>query len=274
MKQKMHRTDVAHRHTSFSTALLVLPVASIPPLPGVRPLHAPALLQGRAASQALWPRLHLDAPTAPRLGPPGVQGMGGRLRLRPERSKTGNSSGCDVAAQERGGHPRIEPRPGHEESPPPTHRLAPPMPLAPVALLAPILPARGAPDLDGLDRLALAARGTRGRLAPRGPAGPCPPGRHALGPGPGVAPRRPGGRDRALGQYSRREQVPWTPASVQRKKRGEAVPHVDRTRVPAAWARLGRREPWCHAGPWFVREIRGLLLTPWVLLQPKSALLC
>ena len=129
------------------------------------------------------------------------------------------------------------------------------MPLAPFDLLAPIIPALGAPDLRRLDRLAIDARGPRGRLAPRGHAGAFTQSLYYLGPSPVVAPLRTIVLDRALGQHIMRQHVPLTPAPVQIKKRVEDFSHVDLTRVPAVWARRGRRDQWGHDSPLLVRQV-------------------
>src|SRR5262249_32330884 len=49
MKHKINITDLDHRRTRFHTALIVLTVAPIPPIPGVRTLNDPAFLQWREA---------------------------------------------------------------------------------------------------------------------------------------------------------------------------------------------------------------------------------
>ena len=71
-----------------------------------------------------------------------------------------------------------------------------------------------------------------------------------------------------------REHVPLAPAPVERDNRVEDFPHVDLTRVPAAWTRLGRRHQRCHDRPWFIRASRGISLASLVFLHPKSAPLC
>src|SRR5215510_15248692 len=101
MKHKMNMTDLDHRRTRFDPALIVLPVTPIPPIPCVRTLNYPAFLQRREAFQALWPRLHLDAPTGPMLGHPGVQNMVVILLVRKDRHQTWQVMGGDVAEQER-----------------------------------------------------------------------------------------------------------------------------------------------------------------------------
>src|ERR1043166_8116922 len=68
IQHKLNIADLDHRRTRFDTALIVLTVAPIPPIPCVRTLNDPAFLQWREASHALWTRLHLYAPTGPMLG--------------------------------------------------------------------------------------------------------------------------------------------------------------------------------------------------------------
>ena len=187
IKHKMNITDLDHRHTRFYTALIVLTVAPIPPIPCVSSLRfqrfssgvKPLMPSGRAFTSMRRP--------GPMLGHPGVQGMVVILLIRKDRYKTWNIIGCDVGEQERGCHPIIEPRTGHEDSQHQTQRIDPQMPLAPFDFV-PIIPALRAPNLGGLDRLAIDARGARGRLAPRCHAGTFTQGLHDLAPGSVVAP--------------------------------------------------------------------------------------
>src|SRR5262245_63675669 len=111
------------------------------------------------------------------------------------------------------------------------------MPLAPLDFFAPVIPPLGAPHLGGLDGLTVEARDTGGGLTPRCYARAFAQDRDHLGPGPVIAPWRNRVIDRALGQQIMRQHVPLTPAPVQITKRVEDVPHVDLTRVPAAWTR-------------------------------------
>src|SRR5512134_2425162 len=164
------------------------------------------------------------------------------LLIRKDRHETWQVLGRDEAEEERGRHPIIEPRTGNEDGQYQAQRIDQQMPLASFDFLAPIIPALGAAHLGGLDRLAIDARDTRGRLAPRGHAGAFTQGLYYLGPCPVVAPLRKVIIDRALGQQIMRQHVPLTPAAVQIKKRVEDLPHVDLTRVPSAWTRLGRRD--------------------------------
>src|SRR5262249_12942595 len=145
MKHKINITDLDHRRTRFHTALIVLTVAPIPPIPGVRTLNDPAFLQWREAFHALWTRLHLDAPTGPMLGHPGVQGMVMILLVRKDRHKTWQVMGGDVAEQERGRHPIIKTRTGNEDSQHQTQRTDHQMPLTPFDFLAPSYPRAGPP---------------------------------------------------------------------------------------------------------------------------------
>ena len=255
IKHKLHITDLDHSRTRFDTTLIVLTVTPIPPIPRVCALNYPAFLQRREAFHPLWTRRHLDAPPGPMHGHPSVQGMVVILLIRKDRHETGKVLGRDVAEQERSRHPIVETRTGNEDSQHQAQRIDQQMPLAPFDFLAPIIPTRGAPDLRGLDRLAIDARGTRGRLAPRCYAGSFTQGLHDLGPGPVVAPLRKVIIDRALGQQIMRQHVPLTTAPVQIKKRIEDFSHVDLTRVPSAWTRLGRRDQRCHDSPLLVRQV-------------------
>src|SRR5215470_12820535 len=99
-------------------------------------------------------------------------------------------------------------------------------------------------------------------------------GRAPRGPGPGSAPWRHVVRDRARGQEILRPQVPWTPAPVPRAKRGEDVPHVALTRVPAAWTQRGRWHQRCPESPLVIRESRGISRASLGWLPHKSARLC
>src|SRR5215831_14140668 len=66
MQPKLNMADLDHRHTRCDTALIVLTVAPIPPMPRIGALNHPALLQRRAAFHPLGTRLHLAAPPGPR----------------------------------------------------------------------------------------------------------------------------------------------------------------------------------------------------------------
>ena len=59
MKHKMNITDLDYGRTRFYTALIVLTVPPIPPMPRVRALNHPAFLRRREAFRARWPRLPL-----------------------------------------------------------------------------------------------------------------------------------------------------------------------------------------------------------------------
>ena len=129
-------TDLDHRSTGFYTALIVLTVPSVPTMPGVRPLNHPAFLQRREAFRALWTRLDLDAPPRTMLGHPGVQGVIVILLIRKDRHETRKVVWRDVAEQERGGHPIIEPGTGNTDSEQQPQRIDQQMPLAPFDFLA------------------------------------------------------------------------------------------------------------------------------------------
>src|SRR5262245_6167091 len=255
IQHKLNIADLDHSRTRFNTALIVLTVAPISPMPRVRALNHPAFLQRHEPFRPLWTSLHLDAPLGPMFGHPGVQSMVVILLIRKDRHETGKVLGRDETEQEWSRHPIVETRTGNEDSQHQAQRIDQQMPLAPFDFLAAIIPTRGAPDLRSLDRLAIDARGTRGRLAPRCHAGAFTQGLYYLGPSPVVAPLRKVIIDRALGQQIMRQHVPLAPAPVQIKKRVEDLPHVDLTRVPASWTRLGRRDQWCHDSPLLVRQV-------------------
>jgi len=234
IKHQMHMTDLEHRRMRFDTALLVLTVTPIPPIPRVCALTHPALRQRCEAWYGFWTCLHLDAPPGPMRGHPGVQRLVVILLIRKDRHETRQVLGRDVAEQERGRHAIVEPGTGEEHGEQPSQRIDQQMPLAPLAFFATVLPPLGAPRLSGLDRLTVDADGTGGECAPRGHAGPLAQGRDHLGSGPVVAPLDKRVIDGALGQHSMREHVPLAPAPVQREDRVEDFPHIDLTRTPSA----------------------------------------
>jgi len=114
IKHKINITDLDHSCTRFDTALIVLTIAPIPPIPRVRALNHPAFLQRCEAFHALWTRLHLDAPPGPMRGYPGVQSMVVILLIRKDRHETRKAPGRDVTEQKRGRHAIIEPGTGNE----------------------------------------------------------------------------------------------------------------------------------------------------------------
>ena len=73
IQHKMHMTDLDHRRTRFDTALIVLTVAPIPPMPRVCALNHPEFRQRCEALYGFWTCFHLDAPPGPMRGHPGVQ---------------------------------------------------------------------------------------------------------------------------------------------------------------------------------------------------------
>src|SRR5438128_9184155 len=131
VQHKMYMTNLYHSRTGFYTALIVLTVAPVPPMPRVRALNHPAFLQRREAFHAFWPRLHLNAPPGPMRGHPGVKGVVVILLIRKDRHETRKIIGRDVAEQERGRHPIIETRTGNENSQHQAQRVDQQMPLAP-----------------------------------------------------------------------------------------------------------------------------------------------
>ena len=83
----------------------------------MRPLTPPALLPWRVAGRARWTRLYFQAPAAPRLGPPGVQGVLVILLLRHTGDETRHVVGRDGTAQGRCRATRIEPGTGNKDGP-------------------------------------------------------------------------------------------------------------------------------------------------------------
>src|SRR6266852_5944727 len=108
IQHKMDITDLYHSSTRFCAALIVLPVPTIPTMPGVRPLNHPAFRQRRKAFRALWTRLDLDAPPGTMLGHPGIQSVVVILLIRKDRDETRKVVRRNIAEQDRGRHPIIE----------------------------------------------------------------------------------------------------------------------------------------------------------------------
>ena len=73
------------------------------------------------------------------------------LRIRKNRDETRKIIRLDVAEQEWGRYPVIQPGTGNQHDDQQPQRIHQQMPLAPFDFLAAILPALGAPDLGGLD---------------------------------------------------------------------------------------------------------------------------
>src|SRR5215831_9860302 len=273
IQHKVNMTDLEHSRTRFDTALIVLNVASIPPVPRVGALNDPALLQRREAFHPCGTRLYLDAPPGPVLGHPGLQSLVVILLSRTDRYKVWKVLGRDEAEKERSRHAIVEPRTGHEDRQYQAQRIDQQMPLTPFDVLGPLIPTLRAPSLGGLHRLIVDARGTGGGLASHGHARAFAQGLDHCGPSPVGTPLRTGVIDRALGQHIMRQHVPLAPAPVEIDNRVEDFPHVDRTWVPAAWARLGRWDQRLHDGPLVVRQIRWILLSRTVFLRRSRALL-
>ena len=83
-------------------------------MPSVRPLNHPAFLQGREAFRTLWTRLHLDAPTGPMRGPPGVKVVIVILLIGKDRDETRKVVWRNVAKQDRCRDTIIETGTGNE----------------------------------------------------------------------------------------------------------------------------------------------------------------
>ena len=115
MKHKMNITDLDHSSTGFYTALIVLAVPAVPAVPGVCPLNHPAFLQWREAFRARWSRLYFNAPAAPMLGHPSVQGVIAILLIRKNRDETRKGVWRDVAEEGRGRDTIIETGTGNED---------------------------------------------------------------------------------------------------------------------------------------------------------------
>src|SRR5215831_7636996 len=85
MKPKRHMTDVAHRRPRCDPALIVLPIAPIPPMPRVCARNHPTFRQRGEALSPLGTGRHLDAPPGPMLGHPGLPSLVVRLLLCTDR---------------------------------------------------------------------------------------------------------------------------------------------------------------------------------------------
>src|SRR5262249_13142565 len=154
--------DLDPRRTRFDTALIVLTVAPIPPMPRVCARNHPAFRQRCEALYGFWTCFHLDAPPGPMRGHPGVQRMVVILLIRKDRHETRQVVGRHVAEQERRRHAITEPGTGDEHGEPQSQRIDPQMPLAPLDVFATVIPPLGAPHLGGLDRLTVEAYDTGG----------------------------------------------------------------------------------------------------------------
>src|SRR5262250_2257242 len=135
MQHKMHMTDLDHRRTRCDTALIVLTVAPIPPMPRVSALNHPEFRQRCEALYGFWTCFHLDAPPGPMRGHPGVQRLVVIFLIRKDRHETRQVLGRDVAEQERSRHAIIEPGTGDEHGEQQSQRIDQQMPLAPLDFL-------------------------------------------------------------------------------------------------------------------------------------------
>src|ERR1700704_4717719 len=111
----MNITDLDHSRSGFYTALIVLTLPSVPPMPGMRPLDPPAFLQRRETFRTLWTCLYLDAPASPMLGHPGLQGVMVILLIRKDRLQTRQILRGDMAEQAQCCSPIIETSAGHKD---------------------------------------------------------------------------------------------------------------------------------------------------------------
>ena len=197
-----------------------------------------------------------------------------RRLIRQDRHETRQGVGRDVAEQERGGHPSIEPGPGKEDGEQPPARIDQERPLAPVALLPPVIAALRATQRGGLDRLALAADGARRGRVPRWHTGWLTPYLAHVCPGPVSAPPGKGGRDGACGQQSVGPPLPWAATPIERAQRLASLPPGPRTRASSPVARLGGWEHRCQERPWLVRQISRILLAMPYAVHQSGARLC
>src|SRR5262245_56700523 len=181
-------TDLYHDSTRFYGALIVLTVAAIPAMPGMRPLNNPAFLQGGKSACACWTRLHFEVPGGTVLGHPCGQIMVVILLIGKDRDEPGKVLGRDEAKQGHGCHPIIETGAGNENGEDQAQRIDQQMVLASLNLLAAIIPALRSTHLGRLDRLTINARGAGGGGTPCGHASLLAQSRDHLGPGSVVAP--------------------------------------------------------------------------------------
>ena len=114
VQPKMDVTDLDQGRPGCSTPILVLTIPSTSTLPGVRPLHHPALRQGRQTFGACWTCLYFDAPAWTVLRHPSFQSEVVILLLCKDRDQTRNMLGVDVAEQERCRRTSIKPGLRHE----------------------------------------------------------------------------------------------------------------------------------------------------------------
>jgi hypothetical protein len=172
VQPQMPLTALAHCRTQCCPACVGLPVPAIPAVPGVGAFTPPALLERGTAACARRTRLPCAPPPSPRRGPPGVQGLGVRRRIRQDREETWKSRRRAPAEQEWDRPPSVATGPGAEDGAPHPQRLHHQLALAPWACLAAVLPPGGVSRLGGLHRLTLTAHRTGGGQAarPRGAA--------------------------------------------------------------------------------------------------------
>jgi len=147
-------------------SLIVLPVTSVPTIPGVRALNHPAFRQRCEAFCALWARLEFEAPLRTMLGHPRVEVVIVIFHIRKDRAQTRKIVRGDVPEQLRSRCAIIEAGTGNQDGNQQSQRIDQEMPLAPFDFLAPIIPSLGATHLGGLHRLALDADSARCGLAP------------------------------------------------------------------------------------------------------------
>src|SRR5262245_22214049 len=122
IEHTMNMTDLEHRCTRFDTALIVLTMAPIPPMPRIRALNDPAFRQRCAAFYARWTCVRLDPTVGPMPAHPIVKRMVVILLIRKDRRTPRQFLGRDAPEQQRGRHTIIETGPGKEHGEPQAQR--------------------------------------------------------------------------------------------------------------------------------------------------------
>ena len=255
VQHKMYVTALDHGSTGFYSILIVLTVSSQPTMPSVRPLNHPTFLQGRKAFWAGWPCLHCDMPAWTMLSHPGIQRVMVRLLIRNERDEPRKVVGVDGPAEERGCHPIIQTRPGHEHGQHQAQRIDHQRSFAPLDLLAAILPPLGIAHLGGLDGLTINAHGAGRELASCSHTRPLAQDPDYLGLCPLLAPRDKGVIDGTLRQQIMWHHIPLAATAVQVEQCMQDFPQVYLPRAPSLCVLLGGWDHRFHNRPLLVRQI-------------------
>src|SRR5262245_14310997 len=104
VQHQMDVTYLDHRSTRCHAALIVLAISPVTPMPGIRSLNHPALLQGREAFRFHRLRLHCDAPICTMLGDPRFEGVIVILIVSKDGDQTWKILGLDLSEQGQGRH--------------------------------------------------------------------------------------------------------------------------------------------------------------------------